>query len=91
MKLEGDFIHEDTAREMFLDFKKVHMTGKIQGAHLSMDVRSHWFATADSEVVLTSDLYINQIDAPEGVTIHAKGAQAGEYDLYSGGKLLIFE
>ena len=91
MKIEGDFIHEDIAREMFLDFTKVRMDGVIKGASLSMDVRSHWFATKDSEVTFTSDVDLTQIDAPAGVTIRAKGAKAGEYDLFSGGKLVVAE
>ena len=65
------------------------MTGAIKGAHLSMDVRSNWFADADSEVTFTGDIFLNQIDAAKGVTIHASGAEAGEYDLFSGGKLIV--
>ena len=90
-KLEGDFIHEDTEREMYLDFRKVHMTGAIHGAHLNLDVRSFWFADADSEVTFTGEVFLNQIDAPKGVTIHAAGAKAGEYDLFSGGRLVVTE
>ena len=90
-KLEGDFIHEDTERDMFLDFCRVHMTGAIHGAHLNMDVRSFWFADADSEVTFTGEVFLNQIDAPKGVTIHAAGTQTGEYELFSGGKLVVTE
>ena len=88
-KIEGDFIHEDTERDMFLDFKRVHLTGAIKKAAVSMDVRSFWFATEDSEVTFTGEVFLNQIDAPKGVTIYAEGAEAGEYDLFSGGKLIV--
>ena len=91
MKLEGDFIHEDTEREMFLNFRRVHMTGAIHNASLTMDVRSFWYATADSEVTFAGEIFLNQIDAPEGVTISAKGEKAGTYDLFSGGKLVVTE
>ena len=91
MKLEGDFLHEDTQREMYLDFRKVHMTGAIHGANLQMDVRSYWYATGDSEVILSGELFLNQIDAPKGVTIRAAGGPAGEYVLFSGGKLVVTE
>lgn len=91
MKLEGDFIHEDTEREMFLDFTRVHMKGAIHNATVNMDVRSYWFATADSEVTFTGEVFLNQIDAPQGVTISAKGETAGTYDLFSGGKLVVTE
>ena len=90
-RIEGDFIHEDTERDMFLDFRRVHMTGAVRKATLNMDVRSYWYATADSEVTFTGEVFLNQIDAPEGVTISARGAEKGEYDLFSGGKLIVTE
>lgn len=90
-RLEGDFIHGDSERDMFLDFRRVHMTGAIHGAALHMDVRSYWFADADSEVTFTSEVFLNQVDAAEGVTITAKGAKTGEYTLHSGGKLVVTE
>ena len=89
MKLEGDFLHEDNEREMNLQFRKVHLTGMIKGASVKMDVKSYWFATADSEVTLIGDIYLNQLDAPQGVIIRAKAGQSGDYDLYSGGKLIL--
>ena len=90
-KIEGDFIHEDTERDMFLDFKRVHLTGAVKKATVNMDVRSYWYATADSEVTFTGEVFLNQIDAPKGVTINAKGAQKGEFDLFSGGRLVVTE
>ena len=90
-KLEGDILHEDPERDMFLDFKRVHLTGAIKGAALNMDVRSYWYATSDSEVTFTGEVLLNQLDAPEGVVIRAKGAQAGEYTLFSGGKVVVTE
>ena len=89
VKLEGDFIHEDTEREMYLDFSKVHMTGAIHGAVLNMDIKSYWFATSDSEVTLTGEISLNQINAPEGVTITAHAQTPATHPLPSGGKLII--
>ena len=67
------------------------LNGAIKNANLSIDAGSKWYATADSTVTLTEDVYVNQIDAPEGVTINAKGGAAGTYDLPGGGKLIIAE
>ena len=36
-----------------------------------------------------TDVEPAQIDAPAGVTITAKGAQAGEFALAGGGKLVV--
>jgi len=89
MKLEGDFIHEDNARPMYLEFTKVHMTGSVKNAYLSMDVNSFWYSDKDSYVTFTDDVFVSQIDAPEGVTISAKGECEGEYILHSGGRLTV--
>ena len=91
MKLEGDFLHEDSQRAMFLTFRKSHLTGAIRGANVQMDVRSFWYADKDSEVTFTGEIFLNQIDAPQGVVIRAKGEKAGDYDLFSGGKLIVSE
>lgn len=89
MNVEGDCIHEDDRREMWISLNSTVLKGAIQNANLSMDAGSKWYATADSTVTFTSDLYPNQMDAPEGVTIQAVGDVAGEYTLASGGKLIV--
>ena len=89
MKLEGDVIHEDPERPMFLDLRKVHMTGAVKGANVSMDAESFWYAPADSEVTFISDIFLNQIDAPEGVVIRACAGRPGEFTLHSGGTLIV--
>ncbi len=89
MTVTGDCIHEDPERQMWIQLHSTVLKGAIQNANLSMDVGSSWYATADSVVTLTEDVYINQIDAPEGVTIYAEGGAAGAYDLPGGGRLII--
>jgi len=89
MKLDGDILHEDTERELFIDFRKTNLTGRIQGAHISMDEQSFWFADQNSDVILDGALSPEQLDAPEGVEIHMIGAKAEEYRLFSGGKLIV--
>ncbi|MCF0228471.1 MAG: hypothetical protein HUJ76_02095 [Parasporobacterium sp.] len=89
MKLEGDIIHEDPARDMYITLEKAYLIGTVKGANLKMDTRSTWYSPEDSEITLTGDVFLNQIDAPEGKIIKAKGASEGEYTLFSGGKLVI--
>ena len=59
----------------------------MQMLHLTKEDK--WVATADSDVVFVTDVEPAQIDAPAGVTITAKGAEAGEFALASGGKLVV--
>ena len=91
MKLEGDFIHEDKKRNLYLNFKKSNITGAIKDAIVEFDDRTCWFATGNSTVTFASDFYLNQIDAAKGVTIKAKAGKAGTYKLLSGGKLVVTE
>lgn len=91
MQAIGDIIHEDTQREMWLNLESAVLRGKIQNAHLAMDVGSSWFATSDSEVTLMGEIYPEQIDAPEGVTIRMYGAQSGRVVLRSGGVLNLIK
>ena len=91
MRLEGDILHEDPDRAMFLRFTKVYLSGAIKGAVLSMDAASKWCATADSDIILQGEVFLDQLDALGGVTIRAKGAEAGEYELHSGGRLIVTE
>ncbi|MBR5490464.1 MAG: hypothetical protein IKV79_04250, partial [Oscillospiraceae bacterium] len=69
MSLEGDLIHEDPIRDMWVSLKSTLITGAIKGATLSMDKGSKWIATADSDITLLTDLDPAQIDAAEGITV----------------------
>ncbi len=48
-------------------------------------------ATADSDVVFNGDVPADAIDALPGVTITAKGGEAKEINLPSGGRLVVVE
>ena len=89
MDIKGDIIHDDIEREMWIMTNSSQIQGKIWNANLDMDMGTKWTATADSKVCFISDVNIAQIDALEGVTITATGAEAGEYTLASGGKLVV--
>lgn len=89
MTANGDIIHEDPERDMTVTLKSSTHSGAIKNAALVMDLGSSWFATGDSAITLGSEIDMAQIDAPSGVTIKAIGAEAGEYDLTSGGKLIV--
>jgi hypothetical protein len=89
MSVEGDLLHEDTERRMWIDLTSTLLTGGITNGTLYMDEGSKWVATKDSSVHLLCDIDIAQIDAKEGVTITATGAEEGTYTLASGGKLVV--
>ncbi|MCD8218684.1 MAG: hypothetical protein LUD01_11760 [Clostridiales bacterium] len=89
MDVHGDCLNEDTERAMWIEMKSTVLRGVIQNANLALDVSSRWYATGDSAVTFTKDTRVNQINAPEGVTIQAAGGEAGTYDLQDGGKLVI--
>jgi hypothetical protein len=89
MDVKGDLIHEDTTREMWVMLNSTQLSGAIKNANVAFDAGSKWTATADSNVVFVTDVNPAQIDAPSGVIIQAKGAEAGEFTLASGGKLVV--
>lgn len=90
MTVTGDILHEDTERDCRVYMTSTCLTGAIQNAYVSMDQGSRWYATGDSNVILSGTVETAQMDAPEGVTIHAKAAEGtGEYPLASGGKLVV--
>ena len=90
MTVTGDILHEDPERDCRVYMTSTCLTGAIQNAYVSMDQGSRWYATGDSNVILSDTVETAQIDAPAGVTIHAKAADgAGEYTLSSGGKLIV--
>lgn len=89
MAAEGDLLHEDSTRQMWVELCSATLTGAIRGAHLALDTGSKWVATGDSDITLMADASPAQFDAPAGVTITAGGAEAGEYALASGGRLIV--
>lgn len=89
MTVNGAVLHQDAGREMWLNLSSTILKGAVQNAILSMDAGSFWYATADSSVVLQSDILTAQIDAPKGVTVHAIGIKAEKVTLASGGMLVI--
>lgn len=90
MSVTGDIVHEDPDREMVLDMTASNITGAIVNANLTMDRGSSWYATADSTVTFCNcEVNIAQLDAPKGVTIHAKGAAPAMHQLASGGQLIV--
>ena len=89
MSAAGDLIHEDSERRMWIEMNSAVLTGAIKEGTLFMDEGSRWTATKDSTVHLLNDIDIAQIDAKSGVTIRATGGEAGEYTLFSGGKLIV--
>ncbi|MCR5082840.1 MAG: hypothetical protein K6B15_05120 [Parasporobacterium sp.] len=89
MEAKGDLVHEDTDRQMWVSLESAQLTGAIKNAHLNLYMGSKWLATADSKVVFTSDVNLGQIDALPGVTITAEAETAAEYDLPSGGRLIV--
>ncbi|NTV90922.1 MAG: hypothetical protein HGA22_11290, partial [Clostridiales bacterium] len=89
MNVEGNLVHEDPERAMWISLEAVTYKGTIFNGNLSMDMASKWTATGDSTVTLTADIYPAQIDAVNGVTIIAQGAEEAEYRLASGGRLVV--
>ncbi len=89
METRNSILHEDPNRRMTLKLEKTTLTGAITGGVLvSFDADSRWLADSDSDIVLHGDVAVSQIDALPGVTISAKGAEAFEMELPSGGKLV---
>lgn len=89
MEAQGDLIHEDPDRDMVVTLRSTQLTGAVQNAWLRMDAGSHWTATKDSSCYLLGNPEIHQFDAPEGVTISARCASTGTFDLPSGGTLVL--
>ena len=91
MTAEGDIIHTDNEREMWLKLTDTVLHGAIQGAHLELDAGSRWIASADSEVTLLGEADTAQIDAPEGVTVRVHAGEQGSVKLASGGVLELID
>ncbi len=91
MTAEGDIIHTDDEREMWLKLTDTVLRGAICGAHLELNAGTRWFATSDSEVTLMGELDPAQIDAPEGVTVRMHAGEQGRVKLASGGILELVD
>lgn len=90
MDAQGDILHQDPERIMEVRLENARLTGAITGgALLNLDKDSFWTATGDSDVVLNGDLNPEQIDAPAGVTIRAKGGENADFTLKSGGRFVV--
>ena len=91
MTAEGDIIHSDNEREMWLSLNNTTLKGAVCGAHIAFDSESKWFATANSEVTLLGNVDISQIDAPAGVTVTMHASESGSFTLASGGVLELVD
>ena len=91
MEIEGDLIHGDSERTMWVELTSTLIKGKMENVTLAMNTGSKWVATADSSITLITDINTAQIDAPEGVTITAIASETAEYTLASGGKFVVTE
>jgi len=89
MNTQGDVIHDDNERELWLTLKSTTYKGAVKNGYLDIDKGSKWTATGNSKVIFVSDVNPSQIDAPKGVTIEAKGAEEAEFDLSGGGRLIV--
>lgn len=93
MILNGSIVHDDPHRTMAVSIINTSIYGKIKDAYISLDNRSRWFASEDSNVGLVGLIKPEQIDAPAAVTVTAVPAGgcvlSGEYALASGGKLIV--
>ncbi len=91
MAVEGNILHGDDQREMWLKLNDTILHGAISGAHLELNKGSRWVATADSDVALMGEMDSAQIDAPEGVTIRMRAGEQGSLKLASGGVLELVD
>ncbi len=90
MDTANSILHEDPNRRMTVKLESTRLTGAITGgALLTIDEKSKWTATADSNVVLNGDVSAESIDALSGVTITALGGESMAITLPSGGKLVV--
>jgi hypothetical protein len=91
MSVEGNIDHsaDKDHRNMTVCLESTNLKGAIKEAHISINPRSKWTATADSNVTIIGDIELSQIDAPAGVTINAVADQVGTYNLASGGTLIL--
>lgn len=88
-QLDGDFIREDTDRDMYLHLENAIVSGAMKQLTLYMSENASWKATENSEVYLGTDIDISQLDACTGVTITVHGDVCYTATLPSGGQLHV--
>lgn len=91
MYVEGDIDHsiDKDHRNMVVYLEATTLKGAVKDAFISIDPRSKWVATADSNTTIIGEIDLSQIDAPAGVTINAVAGQSGTFTLASGGTLIL--
>ena len=105
MQVNGDFLMGDSERKNCLHFVNTEVTGTISGNPMVwLEDGSRWISSGSSLVTLMGPIDISSIDA--GVTPGPMGRSApnvirayagdgcslsGEYDLPSGGRLIILK
>ena len=91
MYAEGDIDHsvDKDNRTMTLYLESTTLKGAIKDAQISINQRSKWIATADSNVTIVGSVDLSQIDAPAGVTITAVAGESGTHKLAGGGTLIL--
>jgi hypothetical protein len=91
--LNGNILHQDSARPMVLELERTRLRGAIRNATLALGKDSRWTATGDSNVVLSDAVDLAQLDAAAGVTISAQAgpgsALLGSHALAGGGRVII--
>jgi VCBS repeat-containing protein len=91
MYIEGDFVHKDPERSMWVNLESTTLKGAIKddNVYITLDPGSKWTSSSDSKVTIVSNFDLAQIDAPKGVTITAVAGESGTYTLAGGGTLLL--
>jgi hypothetical protein len=91
MYAEGDIDHtaDKDNRTMTVYLESTTLKGAIKDAQISINPRSKWIATADSNVTIVGSVDVSQIDAPAGVTITAIAGESGTHKLAGGGTLIL--
>jgi len=91
MYVEGDLDHsvDKENRNMTVYLEATTLKGAIKDARISLDPRSRWIATADSNTTIIGEIDLSQIDAPAGVTINAVAQESGTFTLPGGGTLIL--
>ena len=88
-ELTGNIAGEDDTRSVYAYLENTRLTGTIRNAYLTLDEQSKWTASGDSDLTIIGEFGLEQVDAPAGVTITAIAGQSGEYDLATGGRLVL--
>lgn len=89
-KLSGDVVSTDPDRKTTVELAAAKLSGALRNVTLAADAHSRWTARADSDVALAATTPASVIDAPAGVTVHARSsARQEQRRLPSGGTLVV--